>query len=145
MNQQPETPTEIKPKRRSGHNGGRKCKIPFDNPEQLDQILKSRALGLSWRLIAESLGENENTVKGWLQRKDFRQKLAAKKIEILSAPLEKMADRFSKDYIERHSETRDDFTPPNQRLDIRVVKSIDDLTAEEQTALLEDLRKRLAE
>ena len=31
------------------------------------------------------------------------------------------------------------------RLDVRFIKSIDDLTAEEQTALLEDLRKRLAE
>ena len=134
---------ELKPKRNSGRNGGRKCKIPFDNPELLDKILENRALGLSWRLIAESLGENENTVRGWLQRKDFNQKLAAKKLEILQPVLKDFADRAPKEFIERHKETREDFSPPNQKIDLRVIQSINDLTDEERASLLEDLRKRI--
>ncbi|MFA4826481.1 MAG: hypothetical protein WC593_15125 [Methanoregula sp.] len=95
----------------------RPCKIPED-PEVLDRILENMALGLSSRLIAESLGENENTVKGWKNRKDFNQKLAIKKLEILGAPLRGMADRFPKDFIERHPETREAFAPPTQKKEL---------------------------
>lgn len=92
----------------------RPCKIPTD-PQVLDKILEYMALGLSCRLIAESIGENENTVKGWKNRKDFSQKLAIKQLEILGAPLKGMADRFPKDFIERHPETRETFAPPKQK------------------------------
>jgi hypothetical protein len=89
----------------------RTCKIPTD-PVILDKILEYMALGLSCRLIAQSLGEVESTVRNWKQRKDFGQLLAAKKLEILGAPLKGMADRFPKDFIERHPETRETFKPP---------------------------------
>ena len=92
----------------------RPCKIP-ENPEVLDKILENMALGLSCRLIADSLGENLNTVKGWKNRKDFNQKLAAKKLELLASPLKGMAERFPKDFIERHPETRETFAPPTQK------------------------------
>lgn len=89
----------------------RPCKIPED-PKVLDKILENIAFGLSYRLIAESLGLPESTVKGWKNRPDFRLKLAAKKLEILSGPLKGMADRFPKDFVERHPETRETYAPP---------------------------------
>jgi hypothetical protein len=96
----------------------RPCKIPED-PVLLDKILKYLALGLSTRLIAESLGENENTIRGWKRRPDFKQKLAVKHLEILGAPIEAMAERNPKDFIERHPETRETFAPPKQIQEIK--------------------------
>lgn len=95
----------------------RPCKIPTD-PELLDKILEWMAWGHSSRLIADAIGENENTVKGWKNRKDFSRKLAIKKLEILGAPIKATADRFPKDFIERHPETRETFAPPQIRNEI---------------------------
>ena len=91
----------------------RPCKIP-DNPEVLEQILEYMALGLSCRLIGESIGESEKTIQGWKRRDDFKQKLAIKKLEVLGMPLKLMTLKFPKEFIERHPETRDDFAPPKQ-------------------------------
>ena len=92
----------------------RPCKIPED-PEVLDNILENMALGFSCRLIGEAIGESEKTIQGWKARPDFKQKLAVKKLQLLGVPLRATADRFPKDFIERHPETRDDFAPPTQK------------------------------
>ena len=61
---------------------------------------------------------NESTVKGWKRRKDFNQMLAKKKLEILARPIKAMAERFPKDFIERHPDTRETFAPPTQKQEV---------------------------
>jgi hypothetical protein len=92
----------------------RPVKIP-DDPDVVAYVLKYMALGLPTRLIASAIGVTESTVRGWKRRKDFNQRLCMAKLEVLGKPLDGMADRFPKDFIERHPDTREAYAPPTQR------------------------------
>lgn len=92
----------------------RPCKIPKD-PIIYQKTLTAMAYGLSCRLIADWLGENENTVKGWRNRKDFNRDYSARCIDLLIEPL--MIMRLDKPdvFIQTHPETRESHAPPKQR------------------------------
>jgi hypothetical protein len=89
----------------------RPSKMPSD-PEVYEQMLESLALGVPQVLIAESLEIKENTLSTWKTKKDFRRDLARKKLEVLQPTVSDFRERYPKEYLERHPDTRSTWAPP---------------------------------
>ena len=88
------------------------------HPVLYNQLLEDMAFGLPQVQIAKALQVPENTLCNWKKRKDFGRDLALKKLEVLRSPIKSMAERFPKDFIERHPETRETFAPPTQKQEL---------------------------
>lgn len=97
----------------------------LSNPEIFDKIVESLALGMRPSLIADSLGIPETTVCGWKLRKDFRRKLALKKIELAQPAIEQVKDKMPLAWLERHPEFREDFAPPKQSTKVEGVLQVE--------------------
>ena len=77
------------------------------DPEKYQEIVECIGLGLPCGLIAKTIQKSENTVKGWLRRKDINRDASIHAIKNLKPALEKVRDRMPHLYVAKHPETRE--------------------------------------
>ena len=87
-----------------------RCKVPED-PEVYAQLITDLAYGVKMRLIGESLGVPESTVRNWKQMKRIRRDIAVKTLELIREPMIKVRAFNPALFLQTHRETREDFTP----------------------------------
>ncbi len=97
----------------------------LSDPEIFNKAIESMALGIRQTLIADALGIPVTTVNSWQKRKDFRTKLALKKIELAQPAIQKVKKNTPLAWLERHPDFREDWAPPKQSTKVEGVLQVE--------------------